>query len=86
MAVQARLSTRLGPQGRLVIPAALRKELALRQGDELVVTVEDGRLVLERPDDVLRRLRAELRAAYGDRSLVDELIAERRREAALEPG
>ena len=37
---------------------------------------------MERPEDILARLRAELRHAPGARaSAVDELIAERREEA-----
>jgi len=38
----------LGAQGRLVIPAALRKALNLNQGDCLVVRKEDDSLILER--------------------------------------
>jgi AbrB family looped-hinge helix DNA binding protein len=75
----------LDPQGRIVIPASLRRELGLERGTSLVASVEDGRLVLQRPPDILRRLRAELKASSAGRaSVVDELIAERREEARRE--
>ena len=74
----------MGAQGRVVLPVAIREELRLREGDELVARTDGERLVLERREVLLEDLRRELREATGDRSLVDELIAERRREARRE--
>lgn len=71
---------RLGPQGRLVIPAGVRRELGLAPGDELVYWREGDRLVLARRDRALREL---LGMFEGD-GVVDGLIAERRAEAARE--
>ena len=71
--------TKMGANGRVVIPAALRHELDLEPGEELVARIDGESLVLEKRDALLRRIQAEFRAAAGDRSLVDELIAERRR-------
>ena len=75
---------RVGPQGRIVIPAAVREELGLGVGDELSTRVEDGRLVLERREDVARRLRERFASVAPGRSLSEELIAERREEARSE--
>lgn len=75
---------KLGRQGRIVIPATLRKELGLQEGDVLHARAEGGRLVLETPRSILERLRGQLRAAAGDRDLVAELLAERRAEAKRE--
>ncbi|MGI8866277.1 MAG: AbrB/MazE/SpoVT family DNA-binding domain-containing protein [Rubrobacteraceae bacterium] len=75
---------RVGPQGRIVIPAAVREELGLGVGDELSTRVEDGRLVLERREDVARRLRERYAAIAPGRSLSEELIAERREKAEAE--
>lgn len=75
---------RLGSQGRLVIPAELRRRLGLEPGTELVARIEEGRLVLEPPDNVLRRLRQRFAALPEGTDLAGELIAERRREAAAE--
>ena len=73
----------LGVQGRLVVPAEARKELGLAAGDELVLHTEAGRLVLERREDAAKRLRG-LYASAATRGVVDELLEDRRREAARE--
>ena len=73
----------LGQQGRLVIPAEVRAALGLTPGESLHLRVQDGRLVLERPGDAVAALRGLAAAVPRTRSLVDELLAERR-TAALE--
>jgi AbrB family looped-hinge helix DNA binding protein len=73
----------MGAQGRLVVPARLRKVLGMNPGDALVARVEDGRLIIEKAEAVKRRVRA----AFGklkERSLAAELIADRRDEARRE--
>jgi AbrB family looped-hinge helix DNA binding protein len=76
---------RIGPQGRVVIPAQLRRELGIEPGETLMARVESHRLVLERRDEILRRLRSELRDARPESGgVVEELIAERRAEARRE--
>jgi len=75
----------LGDRGRLVLPAEIRKLLNLREGDQLLVTVQpDGSLRLMSPRQVVRETRGLYRARAGHRSLADELIAERRAEARRE--
>ena len=74
----------VGAQGRLVIPAALRKALDLKPGDRLIARQEGERLVFERREAVTRRLQDRFRHIPPEISLVDELIAERRAEAAKE--
>jgi len=76
----------LGRQGRLVIPAALRQLLGFEEGDTLVAREEAGRLVLEKPAMVKQRLKARFAQVPNDRSLADELIAERREAAKREAG
>ncbi|WP_260441898.1 AbrB/MazE/SpoVT family DNA-binding domain-containing protein [Microcystis aeruginosa] len=73
----------LGGQGRLVIPATLRRVLGLEEGDRLIAREESGRLVLEKREILKQRLKARFAQLPQERSLVDELIAERR-EAARE--
>lgn len=76
---------RIGPQGRVVIPAAMRRELEIEPGETLMVHVESRRLVLERRTEILERLRDEVRGVVpAGTSVVDELIAERRAEARRE--
>jgi AbrB family looped-hinge helix DNA binding protein len=74
----------VGPQGRLVVPALLRRRLGIEAGDVLVARAQDDRLVLERRDAILARVRGRLAAVPHDVSMVDELIAERREEAERE--
>jgi AbrB family looped-hinge helix DNA binding protein len=77
------LPVRLGPQGRLVVPADLRKELGLTEGSELAIRSEGRRLILEPRSEALRRLRRRF-ATVGDVSLVDALAADRDAESRRE--
>jgi len=79
-----RATVRVGRQGRIVIPAPLRLALGLAPGDMLVATAEEDRLVMERPEAALRRLRDRFRHLPQGVSLADELIAERQKEALQE--
>ena len=81
---RAAVPLRIGAQGRVVIPAHLRHELGLQPGETLMAHVESRRLVLERRDEILERLRSEVRRPDRTTSAVDELIAERRAEAQRE--
>ena len=75
----------VAPNGRVVIPADVRAELGLIGGDKLSARVVDGALVLEPFETIVRRAQ-DLVAKYkiDGVSIVDELIAERRAEAARE--
>ncbi len=74
----------LGRHGRLVIPVGVRTTLGLVAGDHLHVHVIGHRLVLERPRDAAAELRGLASDVARSRSLVDELLAERRLAAATE--
>ena len=74
----------LGPQGRVVIPAHLRKALDLKPGDRLVVRQDGDSIVIERRETLVRRLQARFAHVPREVSLADELIAERRAEASRE--
>jgi AbrB family looped-hinge helix DNA binding protein len=75
----------IGRGGRLVIPADLRKSLGVRAGDQVVVDLKDGELRVRSLDAVVERAQALVRRYVpGEVSLADELIADRRAEAARE--
>jgi AbrB family looped-hinge helix DNA binding protein len=72
----------LGAKGRVVLPASIRRALGLNQGAELLVRVEGDGIVLEPRGAALRRLRSFFDGVPSGTSLVDEILAERRRDAA----
>jgi len=75
---------RVGPQGRVVIPAKLRHTLGLELGAVLIARIEEGRLVLEKRENVMQRLRSRFSQVPIGVSLASELIAERREAAVKE--
>ena len=68
----------VGPQGRLVIPSEIRRKMGIGSGDVLLALVEDQRLVLEKREAVLQRLRQRFEHIPAEVSLSAELISERR--------
>ena len=71
--------TRVEPDGRVVIPAAARRAAGLDVGDTVVVHVADGEIRIMSLQRAISRAQAIVRRYVpDDRSLVDELIAERR--------
>jgi AbrB family looped-hinge helix DNA binding protein len=72
----------VAPNGRIVIPAAMRAELGLAGNQKVIARIVDGALVIETVEVAVKRAQA-LLAPYlaGTPSMADELIAERRREA-----
>ncbi|MGH3003839.1 MAG: AbrB/MazE/SpoVT family DNA-binding domain-containing protein [Gaiellaceae bacterium] len=76
----------VGERGRVVLPSAVRAELAIKPGTRLLLSTEpDGSLRLRPYRTVAEQGRGLLATvAPADRSMVDELLAERRREAARE--
>lgn len=76
----------LGQQGRLVIPAGIRTALGLAPGDHLHLHLRltGRRIVLERPQGAASELRSLAAEVPRSRSLVDELLSERRLAAATE--
>jgi len=78
-------TVRVSSNGRVLIPLAVRRELGIKPGDELVLEIEDGALRLSTRLARLREVQALARTFLaGEPSLVDELLAERRAEAARE--
>lgn len=75
----------LDSAGRIVIPAEFRRAMGAGNGSELLARVVDGELRLVTPEMAVKRAQKLVRELVpGDESLVDSLIADRRREAAQE--
>ena len=76
---------RVNENGRVVIPASFRKALGINAGDEVVLRIEDDELRIttlkRRLERAQRRIR---RYVKPGRSLVNELLAERREAAKRE--
>jgi AbrB family looped-hinge helix DNA binding protein len=77
---------RLDKAGRLLIPAKLRSELNVGPGDPVVLETKGEELHVRPYKQAIREAQAIIRKYIPDRdrSLVDELIAERRKEAERE--
>ena len=79
-----RATLNVAPNGRFVIPAAMREKLGIPSGGKIVARFEDGVLILESREAALRRMRAMAAKYANGGSVSDELIAERRAEAERE--
>jgi bifunctional DNA-binding transcriptional regulator/antitoxin component of YhaV-PrlF toxin-antitoxin module len=71
--------------GRIIIPAQALTELGVAAPDRISASVVEGEVVLDTLEAAVKRMQAYYRRIIPeDISLVDELIAERRAEAARE--
>jgi len=76
------VSTKLTKGGRLVIPVSFRRELGLKPGDEVVLRLVDGEVRIRTRREAIREAQAIVkRHVKKGRSLVQELLQERRSEA-----
>jgi len=77
------LKTKISQDGRLVIPAAYRKELGLKPGDEVALVLEEGELRVISARQAIARAQGLVRQYVPEgRPLSQELLQERREEAA----
>ena len=74
----------VGKQGRIVIPAYLRKQLAIQPGSQLLAWVEDGRLVMETKAQLWNLVHKASSKIPKEVNLAQELINERRKAALIE--
>ena len=75
-------SVKITADGRIQIPAQLRREMDLRAGDTLNIELQDGMLAVQRPSKALERIRARFaKYAPPDSDVVGELKAQRIEDA-----
>lgn len=58
-------SVRLSKKGQFVIPREMREALGVKEGDELLVTLEGERVMLTRPQQYAQATRGMLRGTWG---------------------
>ena len=77
--------TTLAPDGRVLIPAALREAAGIQRGEAITIRAEEGRIVIESFAGAIRRIQEKFAGLKRPgESVVDEFIAEKRAEAARE--
>ncbi len=76
--------TKIQDGGRLVIPADYRRALGMEPGEEVILKVQENELRIYPAHQALLRARQLLKKYVSKKNLVEELVAERRRESAHE--
>jgi AbrB family looped-hinge helix DNA binding protein len=75
----------LGESGRIVLPAAIRREFGLEQGERLTIISEPNGIRIMTRKMALESIRVGIIEKRGSlKGLLDEFIAERHAEAARE--
>ena len=77
--------TRMTKEGRVLIPAELRKSLGLKEQEPLTIYAQDGEIRIVSRLQAIKQMQQRM-AKYKVEgvSVVDELLRERREEAARE--
>lgn len=74
--------TKVSDGGKLNLPAALRRQLGIEPGTQVLLRVEDGELRVRTVQASLRRLQEDARRVFsGSGDSVNRFLAERRAEA-----
>ena len=85
MSKSTAMTTRLGANGRVVLPAGIRRKLNLKPGSSFTVVIKDRDIVLQDPLKAWRDVQEffkPYRPKPGEK-LVSEQLIEERRQAAL---
>jgi AbrB family looped-hinge helix DNA binding protein len=78
-------TAQISENGRIVIPAVYRKAMGLKGGEVVTIRLDEEGLHIQSRAQAIKRAQAIVRKYVPEGvSLVDELIAERRREAKRE--
>lgn len=80
--MQTIVKTKVTQGGRIVIPAEMRKRLGIEIGEDVSLSLEDNSLRIMTQKESIRRAQERFRRLIPEGvSIVDELIADRRKEA-----
>jgi AbrB family looped-hinge helix DNA binding protein len=79
------IRARISEGGRISLPATYRRALGINIGDDVILRLEDGEVRIFTLQHAIQHAQELVRTYLGEgRSLSEELIAERREEAAHE--
>ena len=79
------VATKISAGGRIVIPADFRRQLGADVGDEVILRLVEGEIHVLTKAQAIRKAQALVRKSVAkDRSLVNELLQDRRKEAKRE--
>lgn len=79
---QMTIKTKVSEGGRIVLPAKLREAAGIKVGGNVTITLKNGGLQITTRDQAILRIQEVMKKyIVPGRSVVDELIAERREEA-----
>jgi AbrB family looped-hinge helix DNA binding protein len=79
------VSVRIEKSGRVMIPAVIRRQFNLKEGNEVLLRIDDTGIQMGTREQALARIQKRLRRYIPEnRVLSEELIAERRAEAERE--
>ena len=83
--MQTIIKTKVTQGGRIVIPAEMRKQLGIEIGEDVNLSLEEGSMRISTSKLALKRIRQTVQnIANTESSVVDELIADRRKESENE--
>jgi AbrB family looped-hinge helix DNA binding protein len=81
----AEIKAKIGKGGRVVIPARFRRSAGLKEGDDVILTLDEGGLRILTPSQAIKQAQDLVRKyVRAGESLADELLSERRRDAKRE--
>ena len=76
-------TVRISKKGQFVIPKEMREALGVKEGEELLVTFESGKVVLTRPQEYAKTTRGLMKGTWGkDRKAVERYLEKERRSWA----
>lgn len=76
------IRTHFPENGRIVIPANMRKALGVSANDEIIITLEEGSISIHKPIDKIVQIQKMIASCVPEGiSLSEELIKERREES-----
>lgn len=79
--MQLSIRTNLPENGRIIIPANMRKALGLSANEEIIITLQEDSISIHKPSDKLVAIQEMIASQVPkDISLSNELMKERREE------